>query len=75
MLAVVPPPVTVRVPSKINLHLSVGDVREDGFHELVTVFQALSLSDEVTVAATGLVPARCRCERPTQVPTPPESCS
>jgi 4-diphosphocytidyl-2-C-methyl-D-erythritol kinase len=40
------------VPSKINLHLSVGDVREDGFHELVTVFQALSLSDEVTLAIT-----------------------
>lgn len=52
MLAVVPPPVTVRVPSKINVHLSVGDVREDGFHELTTVFQALSLSDEVTVAAS-----------------------
>ncbi|HVW39891.1 MAG TPA: 4-(cytidine 5'-diphospho)-2-C-methyl-D-erythritol kinase [Amycolatopsis sp.] len=51
MLAVVPPPVTVRVPSKINLHLSVGDVRDDGFHELTTVFHALSLTDEVTVAA------------------------
>ncbi|GAB3487124.1 4-(cytidine 5'-diphospho)-2-C-methyl-D-erythritol kinase [Amycolatopsis cihanbeyliensis] len=52
MLAVVPPPVTVRVPSKVNLHLSVGDARADGFHELTTIFQALSLSDEVTVAAT-----------------------
>lgn len=52
MLAVVPPPVTVRVPAKINLHLSVGDRRDDGFHELATVFQALSLTDEVTVAAT-----------------------
>ncbi|RZQ63471.1 4-(cytidine 5'-diphospho)-2-C-methyl-D-erythritol kinase [Amycolatopsis suaedae] len=52
MLAVVPPPVTVRVPSKINLHLSVGDLRSDGFHDLVTVFQALSLVDEVTVAVT-----------------------
>ncbi|SFB47585.1 4-diphosphocytidyl-2-C-methyl-D-erythritol kinase [Amycolatopsis marina] len=51
MLAVVPPPVTVRVPSKINLHLSVGDLRKDGFHELNTVFHALSLTDEVTVAA------------------------
>jgi 4-diphosphocytidyl-2-C-methyl-D-erythritol kinase len=51
VLAVVPPPITVRVPSKINLHLSVGDLREDGFHELVTIFQALSLADEVTVAA------------------------
>lgn len=52
MLAVVPPPVTVRVPSKINLHLSVGDLRKDGYHELTTVFQALSLVDEVTVAAS-----------------------
>jgi 4-diphosphocytidyl-2-C-methyl-D-erythritol kinase len=52
VLAVVPPPVTVRVPAKVNLHLAVGDPRADGFHELVTVFQALSLTDEVTVAAT-----------------------
>ena len=50
MLAVVPPPVTVRVPSKINLHLSVGDPRPDGYHDLTTVFHALSLADEVTVA-------------------------
>lgn len=50
MLAVVPPPVTVRVPAKINLHLAVGDLRDDGFHDLRTVFQALSLTDEVTVA-------------------------
>lgn len=52
MLAVVPPPVTVRVPAKVNLHLAVGDARSDGFHDVVTVFQALSLTDEVTVAAT-----------------------
>jgi len=52
VLAVVPPPVTVRVPSKINLHLSVGDTRDDGYHELHTIFQALSLTDEVTVASS-----------------------
>ena len=44
-----PGSVTVRVPAKVNLHLSVGDVRKDGFHELVTVYQAVSLYDEVTV--------------------------
>jgi 4-diphosphocytidyl-2-C-methyl-D-erythritol kinase len=43
--------VTVRVPAKINLQLSVGPARPDGFHELVTVFHAVSLYDEVTVAA------------------------
>jgi 4-diphosphocytidyl-2-C-methyl-D-erythritol kinase len=41
--------VTVRVPAKVNLHLSVGPVRKDGFHELVTVYHAISLYDEVTV--------------------------
>lgn len=49
MLSAVPPPVTVRVPAKINLHLAVGPVREDGFHDLVTVFHAVSLFDEVSV--------------------------
>jgi 4-diphosphocytidyl-2-C-methyl-D-erythritol kinase len=44
----VPEPVTVRVPAKLNLHLSVGQTRPDGFHELVTVFHAVSLYDEVT---------------------------
>jgi len=52
VLAVVPPPVTVRVPAKVNLHLAVGDRRGDGYHDLTTVFQALSLTDEVVVAAT-----------------------
>ena len=44
-----PGTVTVRVPAKINLHLGVGDVRKDGKHELVTIYQAVSLYDEVTV--------------------------
>jgi 4-diphosphocytidyl-2-C-methyl-D-erythritol kinase len=43
--------VTVRAPAKINLQLSVGPPRADGYHELVTVFQAVSLYDEVTAAA------------------------
>jgi 4-diphosphocytidyl-2-C-methyl-D-erythritol kinase len=42
--------VRVRVPAKVNLHLSVGPVRPDGFHDLVTVFHAVDLMDEVTAA-------------------------
>jgi 4-diphosphocytidyl-2-C-methyl-D-erythritol kinase len=42
-------PVTVRVPSKVNLQLSVGPLGSDGYHDLVTVFHAVSLFDEVTV--------------------------
>ena len=41
--------VTVRVPAKVNLQLSVGPREADGFHNLVTVFQAISIFDEVTV--------------------------
>ncbi|MCV6986048.1 4-(cytidine 5'-diphospho)-2-C-methyl-D-erythritol kinase [Mycobacterium shinjukuense] len=41
--------VTVRVPGKVNLYLAVGDRREDGYHELTTVFHAVSLVDDVTV--------------------------
>lgn len=54
-LAGVPEPVTVRVPAKINLALQVGPARADGYHELATVFQAVSLYDEVTATpATGI---------------------
>jgi len=42
--------VTVRVPAKINLQLAVGPLRADGYHDLVTVFHAVDLCDEVTVA-------------------------
>jgi 4-diphosphocytidyl-2-C-methyl-D-erythritol kinase len=40
--------VTVRVPAKLNLQLAVGPPRADGYHNLVTVFHAVSLFDEVT---------------------------
>jgi len=39
----------VRAPAKLNLHLSVGPLRPDGFHELTTVYQAVGLYDEVVV--------------------------
>jgi 4-diphosphocytidyl-2-C-methyl-D-erythritol kinase len=43
-----PNSVKVRVPAKINLHLGVGPVRDDGYHELRTVYQAIAMYDEVT---------------------------
>jgi 4-diphosphocytidyl-2-C-methyl-D-erythritol kinase len=42
-------PITVRVPAKLNLQLAVGPPRADGYHDLVTVFHAVSLFDQVTV--------------------------
>ena len=41
--------VTVRVPAKVNLQLAVGPREADGFHNLVTVFQAISIYDDVTI--------------------------
>ncbi len=42
------PAVTVRAPAKINLHLGVGAPREDGFHPLDTVYQAIGVHDDLT---------------------------
>jgi 4-diphosphocytidyl-2-C-methyl-D-erythritol kinase len=43
-----------RAPAKVNLQLSVGPLRDDGYHDLVTVFQAVALFDEVHATATEL---------------------
>ena len=42
-----PASVTARVPAKVNLQLSVGPLRRDGYHELATVFHAVGLFDDV----------------------------
>lgn len=41
----------MRAAAKINLHLGVGAPREDGFHPLDTVYQAVSLYDDLTAHA------------------------
>jgi len=38
-----------RAPGKVNLCLFLGPVRSDGRHELVTLFQSVSLADEISV--------------------------
>jgi 4-diphosphocytidyl-2-C-methyl-D-erythritol kinase len=43
------PEVRVSTPAKINLCLGVGPVREDGYHPLATVYQAVGLYDEVVL--------------------------
>lgn len=42
--------VAARCPAKVNLQLSIGPRRTDGYHPLVTVFQAVGLYDEVRVS-------------------------
>lgn len=61
--------VTVRVPGKVNLYLAVGDRREDGYHELTTVFHAVSLVDEVTVRNADVLSLELVGEGADQLPT------
>ena len=57
-LRAVAPPVRVRVPAKINLHLAVGERQGDGYHDLVTVFHAVDLYDEIVVSPAARLSVR-----------------
>jgi 4-diphosphocytidyl-2-C-methyl-D-erythritol kinase len=61
--------VTVRVPAKINLQLAVGGPRPDGYHELATVFHAVSLYDDVTAAPADDVTVTVEGPQAEDVPT------
>jgi 4-diphosphocytidyl-2-C-methyl-D-erythritol kinase len=60
-------PVSIPSFAKINLGLEVLGIREDGYHELRTIFQSVALSDRITLAPgrSGVV---VRCDHPL-VPT------
>jgi 4-diphosphocytidyl-2-C-methyl-D-erythritol kinase len=60
--------VTVRAPGKLNLYLAVGDRRDDGYHELTTVFHAVSLVDEVTVRNADVLSLELSGEGAGQLP-------
>jgi 4-diphosphocytidyl-2-C-methyl-D-erythritol kinase len=53
----------VRCPAKVNLYLRVVGRRPDGYHELVTVMQPLTLADTLTVTLAG-EGISLRCDRP-----------
>lgn len=46
------PSVRVRAPGKINVYLEVGALQGDGYHELATAFQAVSLYEDVVATAS-----------------------
>jgi len=41
----------VKSYAKINLHLAVGDKREDGFHDIQSIFAKIDLYDEIKIEA------------------------
>ena len=57
------------MPGKVNLYLDVGDVRDDGYHELTTVFHAVSLLDEVTVRTADVLSLDISGEGAESLPT------
>ncbi|GIH25353.1 4-diphosphocytidyl-2-C-methyl-D-erythritol kinase [Acrocarpospora phusangensis] len=56
------------MPAKVNLQLSVGPLRDDGYHDLVNVFHAVSLFDEVTAAESDRLSIRVVGDPAGQVP-------
>ena len=48
--------------AKVNLHLQVVGRREDGFHDLCTVFQSISLHDTITVEPADEIRMTCNNE-------------
>ena len=70
---------TVRAAAKINLHLGVGRVRDDGFHPLDTVYQAIWIYDDVTLSVAdedspGRRASPTTSTSTTSPPTPTTSC-
>jgi len=66
--------VMVRVPGKVNLQLSVGPKRADGYHDIATIFQAVSIYDDVRVTIkdpdiSGAFDISISSEHPTAIPT------
>jgi 4-diphosphocytidyl-2-C-methyl-D-erythritol kinase len=53
----------------VNLYLAVGDRRDDGYHELTTVFHAVSLLDEVTVRNADVLSLELVGEGADKLPT------
>src|SRR5260370_7819079 len=59
-----PMPVTLRSFAKINIGLRIGPHREDGYHELRTIYQTISLHDVVRVDVTRGAGIEIYCKDP-----------
>jgi len=61
-------PVSVRSFAKINLGLAIGAKRDDGFHDLRTIYQTIALHDVLRVDVSRGIGIEVRCKDP-RVPT------
>ncbi|RQD70466.1 MAG: 4-(cytidine 5'-diphospho)-2-C-methyl-D-erythritol kinase, partial [Halanaerobium sp. MSAO_Bac5] len=57
----------VNAPAKINLALKVAGLRDDGYHEIKTIFQSISLADRIKLKkrSGGIVVKNSTVELPT----------
>jgi 4-diphosphocytidyl-2-C-methyl-D-erythritol kinase len=67
-----PRSVRVFAPAKINWALTIRRKREDGFHDIDTVFQAVGIGDELLCRRVREATCRILCDDPA-VPTGPEN--
>lgn len=51
--------IDILAPAKINFHLDIQGIRPDGFHELRSIFQLISLYDEISVTCTDQTDFSC----------------
>ena len=58
-----PSPFTLPSFAKVNLYLRVIGKRDDGFHEICTVFQTISLHDRIAFSAGDTIRLYCRDPR------------
>ena len=56
--------IRVRAHAKINLYLNVVGKREDGYHNLQTIFHSISLHDDVIISKQRTKDITVHCEHP-----------
>src|ERR1700756_3752311 len=57
-------PVAIKSFAKINLGIRIGAARPDGFHELLTVYQTITLHDLIRVSVGRGTGIEIRCADP-----------
>lgn len=56
--------ITLKAPAKVNLFLNVVGKREDGYHEIETIFQAITLFDTISLLDSTDGQIRVECSDP-----------
>ena len=54
--------ITIKAPAKINWFLEIRGKRPDGYHEIETVMQTVSLFDEITVSEADQLTLECNID-------------